>query len=931
MAAGDSASRRQRLMVSRFSSRLASLDQSFLNKELREAQKYIRICGYFSHSILEVAGEALETVRGPIFMVCNSHVTWPDAEEYAGRYVRDLLLHEWREATANEEIRNSGERILRLAEFLRRENVKIKILPDSVFGLIHGKAGVITKSDGKKISFIGSINETLSAWRLNYELLWQDDSPEAAEWVETEFEALFNHPRAIEITDAIVEDVGRLAQRQVKSLSTWQKNPEPAAVAIESSLYTRASGLWPHQKYFVQLAFDAHRNEKGARFVLADQVGLGKTVQLAMTAQLIALVSDKPILIGVPATLMQQWQTEMIDLLDLPSAYWNGKGWVDEAEVFHPREAEQILKCPRRIGIVSQGLLFKRQGVSEIIRQGNFAAVIIDEAHRARRRSINENSWQEASPERNNLLNFIRDIAAQTETLILATATPVQLDPVEAWDLLDALSVNHDGVLGDIFSKWRSPHEALTSVLENAAATINPEILWEWMRNPLPPGHEEAADHTRPFAQLRQKLRLKDSEFVAGGADVYLTFKGPERQILDRLKGGFHQKHNPFLRRIVRRTRDFLEKERDPETGEALLARIDVKLYGESDAEVMQLAHYQRRAVELAGEFCELYAERKQAAGFMQTMLLRRICSSLAAGYATAARMLGEPDMTADEPSPESYEDTDDTEEVVIPVIKDYSTAERELLKGILLSLKENKTEDPKFVKAYQLLTEGTEGVGPWLKRGVIIFSQYYDTVLALGQYLAEREDLRGETIGIYAGSGKSQILFRGELQSADRDYLKNEVKHGRIRILLGTDAASEGLNLQALGTLINLDLPWNPTRLEQRKGRIQRIGQKYEAVHIYNMRYKDSVEDRVYKMLSERLENIRKMFGDLPDVLEDAWVKTALNKLDEARMQVDPVIKAHSFDLRYNQSAIYRGTKWETCANVLNNTDRIYKLKRGW
>lgn len=66
-------------MVSRFSSRLASLDQSFLNKELREAQKYIRICGYFSHSILEVAGEALETVRGPILMVCNSHVTWPDA------------------------------------------------------------------------------------------------------------------------------------------------------------------------------------------------------------------------------------------------------------------------------------------------------------------------------------------------------------------------------------------------------------------------------------------------------------------------------------------------------------------------------------------------------------------------------------------------------------------------------------------------------------------------------------------------------------------------------------------------------------------------------------------------------------------------------------------------------------------------------------
>jgi superfamily II DNA/RNA helicase len=60
-------------------------------------------------------------------------------------------------------------------------------------------------------------------------------------------------------------------------------------------------------------------------------------------------------------------------------------------------------------------------------------------------------------------------------------------------------------------------------------------------------------------------------------------------------------------------------------------------------------------------------------------------------------------------------------------------------------------------------------------------------------------------------------------------------VRTGEIRLLLGTDAASEGLNLQRLGTLINLDLPWNPTRLEQRKGRIQRIGQLKDTVHVKN------------------------------------------------------------------------------------------------
>jgi hypothetical protein len=75
--------------------------------------------------------------------------------------------------------------------------------------------------------------------------------------------------------------------------------------------------------------------------------------------------------------------------------------------------------------------------------------------------------------------------------------------------------------------------------------------------------------------------------------------------------------------------------------------------------------------------------------------------------------------------------------------------------------------------------------------------------------------------VGIYAGGANSGILLAGQFKACHRDDIKAKVKHGEIRLLIGTDAASEGLNLQRLGTLINLDLPWNPTRLEQRKGRI--------------------------------------------------------------------------------------------------------------
>jgi len=77
-------------------------------------------------------------------------------------------------------------------------------------------------------------------------------------------------------------------------------------------------------------------------------------------------------------------------------------------------------------------------------------------------------------------------------------------------------------------------------------------------------------------------------------------------------------------------------------------------------------------------------------------------------------------------------------------------------------------------------------------------------------------------------------------------------VRTSELSCVWGTDAAIEGLNLQRLGTLFNLDT-LEPTRLEQRKGRIQRIGQIRDEVWFYNMRYRDSVEDRLHGLLSER------------------------------------------------------------------------------
>ena len=213
-----------------------------------------------------------------------------------------------------------------------------------------------------------------------------------------------------------------------------------------------------------------------------------------------------------------------------------------------------------------------------------------------------------------------------------------------------------------------------------------------------------------------------------------------------------------------------------------------------------------------------------------------------------------------------------------------------------------------------------------WLQRGCIVFSQYYDSVWWLAHQLTI--ELPDEPVGVYAGANRSGVMQRAIFERRQRDKLKDAVRAGEVRLLLGTDAASEGLNLQRLGTLINLDLPWNPSRLEQRKGRIQRIGQLRSEVAIYNMRYANSVEDRVRELLSQRLEQISRLFGQLPDTLEDVWIHVALGEVEKARQTIDAVPEQHPFALRYHE---VQRVDWESCARVLDDETRRRSLARGW
>jgi len=400
-----------------------------------------------------------------------------------------------------------------------------------------------------------------------------------------------------------------------------------------------------------------------------------------------------------------------------------------------------------------------------------------------------------------------------------------------------------------------------------------------------------------------------NADAVAPGGS-FERLRPPDRARVRRLFPRFVEQSNPFIRHIVLRTREYLETTIDPETGEPFLKPVAVRLHGERDEDAIALPPFLQDAYQLAEAFCRLLTERAKS-GFLRTLLLRRVGSTIEAGRKTVEKMLSDWTVL----------DDDEDDEESLSQLRNLTSQERAILERFLRALEANQERDPKYkIVRAQLLDHG------WRELGCVIFSQYFDSVYWLAEQLTE--EMPDEEIGIYAGSQRSGLMHNGVFTRLPRDLIKARVRTGEMRVLIGTEAASEGLNLQRLGTLINLDLPWNPSRLEQRKGRIQRIGQLRDTVDIYNMRYAGSVEDRVHELLSERLEGIATLFGQIPDILEDLWIEVALGEVELAKRTIDAVPRKHPFKLRYHQ---VDRVDWESCARVLDNQARKRALAQGW
>lgn len=281
----------------------------------------------------------------------------------------------------------------------------------------------------------------------------------------------------------------------------------------------------------------------------------------------------------------------------------------------------------------------------------------------------------------------------------------------------------------------------------------------------------------------------------------------------------------------------------------------------------------------------QLNNERKTTVGFALTILQRRLASSPEAIYQSLKRRrerlenrlaeerIGKRAAEYSFPIYEDYDDDDlpsneleDAEEKVTDQASAASTileleAEIQTLKELerMANAVRTSGEDRKWDELSKLLQDnenmyGAEGV----REKLIIFTEHRDTL----RYLSNK-------IRSLLGEEEAVVTIHGGLLRDERRKVEELFKQDKnVRILIATDAAGEGINLQRAHLMVNYDLPWNPNRLEQRFGRIHRIGQT-EVCHLWNLVSKETREGMVFQRLFEKLEQEREALrGKVFDIL---------------------------------------------------------------
>ena len=729
--------------------------------------------------------------------------------------------------------------------------VKVAIRGDRIF---HNKSGIVEDAQGNRIAFAGSLNETLSGWRHNWESVhvYTDGATiEHLNATETEFQALWtNQATGLKVIDLPAYYRDYIVERappsppETRSIrehrhdytvnNYWQGIYDALAHDPDSTVATIPTTLWPHQERFRQ----QNVGSDTIRRLIADEVGLGKTLQAGVILKTrLNQGKARRALIIAPKAATKQWQSELLMkfAIDAPVIDTHGS-------YFRDRPTEPAASPPWNVPLAIAGHQWLVRNAEQFLAtSGEYDIIIVDEAHRARFRDVD----LEQRRQPNQYLRLLRQLSLRTKELLLLTATPMQLNEVELWALLELLEPE-----GWDAAEYRRFYQD------------EPPDLAEWKYR------RDLWRKTNPPDTGDFLLASDNDDYIASQMDDPAALQAT----LDTM-----QRSAPAKRLMSRHTRELLRQYRRQG-----LLDMPVPQRQARDVTITMTPKERELYDGIKPLIQQCYGDRgttPQALGFITTIFRKRFGSST---YAYA--------QTLHNAANRIPQDADDwmtlLDDADLDELTDRETNTLSNAANLHVLLK--AADEAERLSHFDSKRRRLEGMLMELQEQghahILLFTQFRDTQIWLSEHLRR------------AGHYVTE-LYGQDGHLGDRGHRLEEFSEQPNGILLCTETASESLNLQFCSAVVNYDIPWNPMTLEQRAGRIDRIGQERPIVDVVNLFYEGTAEHDAYEAVARRFESIRANVGEYPPIIA-AGIQRIIRDEADPDAELERLIARNEFDI---------------------------------
>ena len=571
---------------------------------------------------------------------------------------------------------------------------------------------------------------------------------------------------------------------------------------LTASLHDAQVDLTPHQ---IDAALFAFKSPLSNGAILADEVGLGKTIEAGIILSQHWAERKRRLLIICPANLRKQWSAELMEKFFIPSYILEAKNFNQEIELgnLNPFNKDGIIICSYQ---------FSRTK-SAYLRNTPWDLVVIDEAHRLR------NVYKP----NNRIANTIKDALLKRKKILL-TATPLQNSILELYGLV---SIIDEFVFGDLKSFKSQFSKVLTAndyrLLRNRLQPVCKRTL---RRQVL-----EYIKYTKRIAICEEYYPTDNEQRLYELVSAYL-----QRPLLYALPNSQRQLMTMILRK--------------------LLASSTFAIYGTLT-----------RLIERLEDIL-----RKQDTNFdinTATLDFDGLDDNLDYWLSDDEE---EVRTAVEDPSPEEILHPHEIEGIKNEL------ADLRVFQTLAAKIRKNSKAEHLFV-ALNKGFEELEKLGA--NRKALLFTESRRTQDFLFE-LFEKNGYKGKVV-LFNGSNsdkKSTAIYKDWLKkykgsskitgsaTADKRAALVEYFRDQATIMIATEAAAEGINLQFCSLVVNYDMPWNPQRIEQRIGRCHRYGQKHDVVVINFLNKRNAADVRVYELLNEKFQLFSGVFGASDEVL---------------------------------------------------------------